>query len=59
MLFIHLSVKKRCDITNKQRLYSTANFDWEKAFPNVDVKKQVMLFSESFLIIIEGRKCNI
>ena len=36
-----------------------ANFDWEKAFHNVDVKKQVMLFNESFLIITEGRNCNI
>ena len=33
---------------------ATKNFGWEKAFPNVDVNKKVLLFNETILNII----CN-
>ena len=31
-----------------------ANFDWEKAFHNVDVNKQVIFFNETVLNIIRS-----
>ena len=33
---------------------TNANFDWEKAFHNVDVNKQLMLFNEAVLNIIQN-----
>ena len=33
---------------------ATKNFDWEKAFPNVDVNKKVLLFNETILNIVHN-----
>ena len=44
-------MKKRCGTTNCLGSY---NFVWEKAFHNVDVNKQVMLFNETVLNIIRN-----
>ena len=42
-------------LANSDCIYrAIANFDWEKAFHNVDVNKQVMLFNETVLNIIRN-----
>ena len=54
MLFINLSMKEiwHYKLANSDSIqHAIANFDWEKAFHNVDVNKKVMLFNETVVNI--------
>ena len=55
MLFINLPMNWHYKLANSECIQGEiANYDWEKAFYNIDVNKTVLLFNETVLNIIRN-----